>query len=211
MAKFRTKDMARRLGSGKKTWRFPSVKMNETRYGESRLERDYFYFLEFDGDVLAYYEQPFQILYLVEGKKHHYTPDILVIRRRVRQIVEVKPEMFINTPEVKTQIEVGLRYCQENGYEHVLATDKMIYSGCILANLKEIYRFNRMKIPFQVEYAALGALAQAPMTRDDLTKHLTGIKPGQKMDSYVYALIAQRKIQCSFQEPFEGNSIVRLP
>lgn len=65
---------------GKAVGRFSSFKMKDLIHWESSLERDYFFILEFDQQVIEYYEQPLKIEYIFENKKRTYTPDILVKR-----------------------------------------------------------------------------------------------------------------------------------
>lgn len=123
------------------TGRFASNKMGRMMYWESTLERDYFYLLEFDPDVLSYREQSFKIHYTYEGEKRVYTPDILVVRKNKTQVVEVKPSSKINNKRNLLKFNVGRRYCKKNGYEFIVVTEKEIREGELLSNLHFLYRF----------------------------------------------------------------------
>ena len=85
----------RRLTNGgrKNIGKFPSIKNGEMVWWESLLERDYFYLLEIDPDVVRYDSQPLKIRYYLDAEPHKYTPDVRVYRQNgVKEIVEVKDE-----------------------------------------------------------------------------------------------------------------------
>ncbi|MFZ5897605.1 MAG: hypothetical protein ACOYU7_00210 [Bacillota bacterium] len=67
--------------------KFPSSKMGRTVEYESTLERDFFYWLEFDEDVWEYYEQPLRLDYKYCGEERWYYPDLWVVCRCKTQLV----------------------------------------------------------------------------------------------------------------------------
>ncbi|WP_340648245.1 TnsA endonuclease N-terminal domain-containing protein [Pseudoxanthomonas winnipegensis] len=95
----RSSSPARRVesnGSHNTVWRYPSVKMGTTVALESSAEFTLATQLEFDTDVLEYWEQPPSVALVMRDKKGHrrrcsYVPDFLVVRRNAVQVVQVKP------------------------------------------------------------------------------------------------------------------------
>ena len=140
---------ARQFSKKRVRRRFASLKLKRMVYAESLLEKNCFRLLDFDSDVIYYREQPFKIFYFSNGDKHHYTPDIEVIRRHKKQIVEVKPFDQLNKEENIRNFEVGKRYALDNGYEYVVMTEKEI-CGQLLENIEFLYRYARQgEVPFQ--------------------------------------------------------------
>lgn len=77
-------------------WRYPSAKMGTTVALESSEEFTLAIQLEYDEEVLEYWEQPPSVALAVSDKRgrlsrRHYVPDFLVIRRSEVQVVQVKP------------------------------------------------------------------------------------------------------------------------
>ncbi|CAD1796078.1 hypothetical protein CPBF426_10620 [Xanthomonas arboricola pv. juglandis] len=95
----RSSNPARRVESNGRhntVWRYPSAKMGTTVALESSEEFILAIQLEFDTDVLEYWEQPPNIALVIRDKKGHrrrcaYVPDFLVVRRNEVQVVQVKP------------------------------------------------------------------------------------------------------------------------
>ncbi len=96
----RSSEPSRRVGGGKKnvSGRYPSKKMGQTIQFEShRNELAHIYKLEFDDDVLEYYDQPpaFFLDYLSKSGRrnyHEHTPDFFVIRTNSAGWEECKTE-----------------------------------------------------------------------------------------------------------------------
>ena len=109
---------------------FPSFKLGKTVRYESTLERDFFYFLEFDSAVSSYEAQPFSIqATLDDGKVHKYTPDLLIIQNDLPVIIEIKPSSYIKKVDTLRQIEIGSNWAAENNHRFLLITDNEIRQG----------------------------------------------------------------------------------
>lgn len=104
IASVRESQPARRVGGTRflaVTSRFPSKKMGRTIQAESRTgELPFAQSLELDDDVVEYYDQPatVQVTRFRGGRKHlsPYTADFLVLRRARAQVVQIKPQKWIN-------------------------------------------------------------------------------------------------------------------
>lgn len=79
---------------------FKSYKNNKQLAFDSILERECFYYLEFDDEVISYDEQPFKMYYELNGSRTRYTPDILVTYKDGSQkLYEVKYQDEIDSDE----------------------------------------------------------------------------------------------------------------
>lgn len=124
--------------------RFPSLKMQRMVAFESLIEQDYLFLLDFEPAVLGYFEQPIQIEYIWEEKKHHYTPDFHVIRKTGEELVECKPQKMIDYDDNQRKFKIAREWCQNQGWRFQVVTDEEIRSGNRLNNIKLLTRHARV-------------------------------------------------------------------
>ncbi|WP_338334323.1 DDE-type integrase/transposase/recombinase [Xanthomonas euvesicatoria] len=99
VSKARSSAPARRVESNEvhnTVWRYPSAKMGIAVALESSEEFTFALQLEYDEEVLEYWEQPPSVPLVVRGKKGrlsrcNYVPDFLVLKRTQVEVVQVKP------------------------------------------------------------------------------------------------------------------------
>src|SRR5689334_12465350 len=118
--------------------------MNKRLWSESLAEEDYKYLLDFDSRVASFEEQPFRIRYVMEGRVHYYTPDLLVLTTDGRKlVVEVKPESKLSTRKNELLFRIVATVCQAEGYEFVVVTAETIRQQPRLNNVKTLWRYAR--------------------------------------------------------------------
>ena len=133
--------------SGSFTGQFPSLKMKRMIRFESGLEKDFIYLLEFNKQVTAYEEQPLRIEYLMNKKKHTYTPDFQAKIGDENWLYECKPKRFSKTQKNLEKFGVAEKWCSEQkGWGFQVITDELIRSGCQLKNVKYLNGFSRFVI-----------------------------------------------------------------
>lgn len=122
---------------------FMSAKMQILVEWESQIERDFMYYLEFDGDVRSYTSQPTRYRYSREDKYKYHFPDFEIFRYSTpkRKFVEIKPlhvtkktEFIEKTAAIKAQMQV-------DGFDYSVVTDSQLRIEPILSNLKLLYRY----------------------------------------------------------------------
>lgn len=121
--------------------RFPSLKNAESVPWESQLERDYCFYLEVDPEVVRYRSQPLQIQLASHGTILRYTPDFLVERRALSELVEIKPSARVG--ELKHRFSSIAIACRELGFTFRVVTDTDIRVSPVLENLKLLFRYAR--------------------------------------------------------------------
>lgn len=126
--------------------RFFSRKNNRLVDYESTLERDYFYMLEFDDNVIRYEEQPFGVIGKYKNRKVTYHPDVIILTDNSEQplIVEVKYASDLEDPDKKDKITNKLnemdKWAKKNRAIHLLMTELDIRS-ILLDNQKFLYGY----------------------------------------------------------------------
>jgi hypothetical protein len=135
-----------RASSGKVLGHVPSVKMERMIWFESLLERDLIYLLDYCRDITWFTEQPFEIEYIHEGKRHVYVPDILARYKEDYAVLEVKPTRFRDTKENKLRASVGDEWCAERGWEFSVVTEVDIRYEPRLSNVKKLTYYARERV-----------------------------------------------------------------
>jgi hypothetical protein len=135
-----------RYGAQKNIGKFFSVKTGLVAWYESLLERDEMYLLDFDPLVTFWREQPFRIRYVLNGKTHFYTPDLEVHRPAGKQIVEVKSQELVDSGKFDSLFRVATSTSQDEGYEFVVVTDRLIRQQPRLDNIKKLWKYARTLI-----------------------------------------------------------------
>lgn len=141
-----------RRGVKRTVGKFPTVKpVKRSVHWESQLERDFYFLLEIDPNVISFKEQPMRLEYILDGKKHYYTPDLLVERTDKKQVIEVKPKSKVK--EYGRIFQLASNICEKYGYEFRVITDEIIRLQPRLYNVKLLWRYSR--IPIQPQHQIL--------------------------------------------------------
>ena len=82
---------------------------------ESLLERDWMLLMDFDREVEWICEQPLRLRYRKDGQPASHVPDLLVWRRGVPELCDVKSEERLEDPGFLAQVEATGLACAEAG------------------------------------------------------------------------------------------------
>lgn len=125
---------------------FPSLKMGRMVAFESLIEQDYLYILDYDAAVTTFEEQPITIEYGWEGGQRKYTPDFLVKRKEVCELVECKPASLVSKEENQRKFAAAIEWCKSKNWSFAIVTDQDLRSGPRLANIKLLTQYARLGI-----------------------------------------------------------------
>ena len=151
----------RKINAGKSSLRGKHFSVKNDRYNdfESALERDFLQLLEFDRNVWYFCEQPVSIEYELEGKLHHYTPDVLVYYRedvepanKFRPMlceVKYRSDMKKKWTELKPKFMAALRYADAKGWRFKIITEKEVRTD-YLNNVKFLSNYNESKATIDI-------------------------------------------------------------
>jgi hypothetical protein len=133
--------------------KFPSLKLDRTVLWESQLVQDYLYLLEFDADVLSYKEKPFKIDNINNSLRYGYTPNFLVERSNITQIIEIKAEDQLESEAGTPPYHLIDYMCRQEGYDFLIITDKEIQAQPRLSNIKLLWKY--AKTPMSPQHQIL--------------------------------------------------------
>ena len=122
---------------------FSSVKCNELKFCESKLERDRLLMLEFDPTVRYYEAQPEHISYEGDnGRTTRFTTDLCVtLSNGTRHIEEIKPfKKSVKAEKLRKHALVRAKF-EDSGLDFKIITERDIYVGALIPNYRLLYRF----------------------------------------------------------------------
>lgn len=123
------------------------VASGRSRHAESQNELRAFQVLIATARSDAWQEQPFFLEYQHEGKKHRYTPDVLVVWEKHREVVEIKEDSEADSPENQTRFALIRELLHEHGLSFRVWRKSEICAQPRLANAALILRYRSVQVP----------------------------------------------------------------
>jgi hypothetical protein len=94
----------------------------------------------------SWQEQPFVLEYHHEGKKHRYTPDLLVVWGTRREVVEVKEDAHAELPENQKRFGLIGELLGQHGYQFRVWKKSEICTEPRLSNVKLVLRYRSVEV-----------------------------------------------------------------
>jgi len=186
-----------------------SYKNKMVVYHESLLERNYFYMLEIDDDVIKYLPQPLKI--------DTYVPDVLVERKDKKQLVEIKPLEKVKNMDDKLakKIETLKQYCQENNMEFLIITEEDINQNILQVSMA-LHQHTQTKVPAEYKEKILEIVKDyEKISFQDLFNSLTtyydvyDLIENAKIKGYVLSLIANKELKIiNIENGLNSNTLI---
>ena len=118
-----------------------------SRHAESQNELKAFRVLLATAHPDAWQEQPFFLEYHHDGKKHRYTPDVLVVWGADQEVVEIKEDSEADKPENRMRFALIRDLLAEHGYFFRLWTRSEICAEPRLTNVGLVLRYRCVDVP----------------------------------------------------------------
>lgn len=203
-------------GSRKNTGYVPSLKNERPIAYESLLERDCIYLFEFDDAISSFAEQPFKITYQINNRAYSYTPDFQVNYKNDKVLVfEIKPQTIwdkIKENENKYAKYIAAnKYCISNGLEFRILTDKEVYSGSLINNIKFLFGYSKVNVPASVKLSVRNLLIEnGTMSISQILSCLKIQDGNEKLTNYQYilALLYFKYIKTNMENPISKSSLI---
>jgi|GEM_PF-715850 len=133
---------ARRRPTGK----FSSWKNDRMMHWEWLDERNAFCLLDFRSDVIAYREQPCEIVYFEDGKEVSFYPQIEVLTANRRELWEVRPKRYAQSALVSRREEILSEALVEFGISFRLVIAEELSKQPRQKTMEKILRFGRRAV-----------------------------------------------------------------
>jgi hypothetical protein len=186
------------------------VKTGRIAWFESLVERDYMYLLDFDPQVSYWHEQPFKIRYVLDRKTHYYTPDFEVHRGAKKKVVEVKTQPQVDSGKFDPIFRAATSACADDGYEYVIATDKMIRQQPKLDNIKKLWKYARTPILPQHQLLAAEFFQVNKVEEVELGDLLTFFKSKNVSLQVIYAMLFWGILAFDLMQPLDEFTSIKL-
>jgi hypothetical protein len=129
------------------TGKYSSWKNDRMIHWESPGERNSFSLLDFRSDVVAYREQPCEIIYLDdEGREVSHVPDIEVFTTNGRELWEVEPERYAQRESVSRRTEILSETLGVYGIKYLMVSAEALNKQPRLKTMEKILAFGRRPV-----------------------------------------------------------------
>lgn len=185
---------------------------------ESSLERDWLIALDFDWRVTHLQEQPYSLMYQLEGKSRRYTPDILATfkdgSREWTIVYEVKSDedLRANWTLYRPRYKVAVHDCRQKGWRFRIVTERHIRTP-YTENVRFLRRYRDLPMQTLHRDALLYTLCALGPTTPQALLAATWYDAEKRMVALceLWRLVAQREIAIALTEPLTMNSSIWLP
>src|SRR5271157_488157 len=148
-----------------------------SRHAESQNELKAFRVLLATAHPDAWQEQPLVLKYGREGKNCRYTPDILVVWDRHREVVEIKEDAEAELPENQERFTVIRELLGDHGYHFRLWKKSEICAEPRLTNVKLVLRYRSVEVSAVERERIRRLFSTIPETRLHTLRDKQGINP----------------------------------
>lgn len=181
---------------------------------ESTLERDYYFLLGMDDEVVSFQPQPVRLPYVAAGgRRKTYVPDVLVTyHTRPSCIFEIKhvAELVKDPAEFRTRFQAARAFCRTQGWQFSTVTEKSI-RGPRLTNVTFLRPFldAGRTFPEEDQHFLLERLGVSS-TAEDLLAGLPLLRKGEVLPT-LWHLVAAGRIAFAVGEPLSVRSRLWRP
>ena len=126
--------------------KYPSWKMKRMVEWESENELNAFRLLDCDPDVISFYEQPCQVMYIHDGQVKSHYPDILVKKKCVKELWKVKPDYEAEQQKIAARTSLFVQQLPLWGYIYRVVLAKGLAMQPRLANTRLILGSGRRTV-----------------------------------------------------------------
>lgn len=183
--------------------KYPSWKMQRMMQWESPHEGNAMRILDATPQVIAFNEQPCEIIYTLNGEKRRHYPDLMVMEGNGRELWEVKTEADANQSEVAERTAFLMETLPEYGYGYRVVLAEVLAKQPRLNNVKRLNKLGRQSISLIEQERIRRLFAKEPvmawgMFEQQSTQTLRNIS----------RLILQGKLSIDFNQPINSATSI---
>lgn len=184
--------------------KYPSWKMQRMMQWESSHEGNAMYILDATPQVIAFNEQPCEIIYTLNGEKRRHYPDLMVNEKNNCEFWEVKTQRDANEPAVTERTEFLTKILPAYGYGYRMVLAETLAMQPRLDNVKRLNKLGRQTVP-QLEKEKIRRLfLEMPVMTWGMfeTQSHTAIQ-------HISRLILEGKLSIDLQQPISAATQIR--
>jgi hypothetical protein len=154
----------------------PSITAGKSVPYEGPLKLDFLYVIDADRRVTGLRANVRTITYVDDGVTHEYTPAYIVTRGNREVLIDCVPAARKEGKVMQRRIAAAHEWCEEQGYDFEVFTEKDLPSSYHLANIKHLHRYNQHQVEPDFQARVYGVLDKFPegVTIQELAERLAG-------------------------------------
>lgn len=172
-----------------------------SRHAESQNELKGFQIIVATARADMWQEQPFTMEYRFNGAKHRYTPDILLVWDKYREVVEIKDDLEASLPENQKRFALIQELLSEEGYSFRVWRRSEIIAEPRLRNVGIVLRYRCIKVSREEQEAVRRIFSHTP--RSTLRRFREG---GERNVQSIFRLILDGSLHINWWEPLTLDS-----
>jgi hypothetical protein len=176
-----------------------------SRHAESQNELKGFRVLLATGRADAWQEQPFRLEYHLDGAKHRYTPDLLIIWGAHREVVEIKEDAEADSPANQSRFALIRELLAEHDYHFRVWRKSEIVAEPRLSNVGLLLRYRCVNVSPMEHESIRRVFSSAP----ELCLHTFGENPKTSIQCAL-RLVLDGEIHINCWEPLSLESRVSV-
>ncbi len=190
--------------NARNTGKYPSWKMQRMMQWESEHEGNAMRILDASPQVIAFHEQPCEIIYRMNGEQHRHYPDLMVIEDHRREFWEVKTKADANNTEVAQRTAYLAELLPGHGYGYRIVLAESLAKQPRLDNIKRLNKLGRQPVSMIEQERIRRLFTNEPVMTWGM---LEQISPQTLRN--VSRLILEGKLSIDFNQPISPATSIR--
>ena len=174
-----------------------------SRHAESKNELNAFRILTATAHLDTWQEQPFSIEYHVDGCKHRYTPDVLIVWGSHREVIEIKEDREADALENQERFRLNGELLSEHGYRFRIWRRSEICAEPRLTNASLILRYRRVEVPATENERIRQLFSSTREFRLSALRDTPGVSAAS-----ILRLVLNGRLHIDWWHPLSGDSLV---
>lgn len=145
-----------------------------------------------------------------ERRCSYIVPDFLVtMHSGAKRLVEVKPSAKLARPDVQRKLAVGEQFAARQGWTFHVVTERELFGGPLLANIRLLGRFRRVDLPESLFTSIEAFVSQSQTTFCGLLQHFQQDVDESDLRTAVLHLVAAGRIDVNlFAAPISADALL---
>ncbi len=127
----------------------------------------------------------------------HIVPDFLVeMQDASHYLLEIKPSRKLQRPDVRRKQAVATAYAQSQGWQYRTVTERQLFQGPLLANLRLLNRYRRSVCDPRLLEQLVERVLDKPVSIGDLIRRCCEPFPAPAIRAALFHLLSSGRLDC---------------
>ncbi|MAG93695.1 MAG: hypothetical protein CMJ48_08095 [Planctomycetaceae bacterium] len=127
-------------------------------------------------------------------------PDFLIeMQDAAPYLLEIKPSRKLHRPDVRRKQAVATAYAQNQGWRYRIITERQLFQGPLLANLRLLNRYRRSVCDPRLLERLIDHVSTEPIRAGELIRRCSGSLPASVIRAGLFHLLSSGRLDCDPQ------------